>query len=71
MPVPVTKRCPTCTRFNQYDPDDRYCVNCGHDGLEGACSCGRVFDYVIPESGSAHCPRCGKPLRGKAPEYDG
>jgi hypothetical protein len=66
-----TKRCPTCTRFGPYEADDQYCVHCGHDGLEDSCSCGRRFDYPIPDEGPVHCPRCGKPFRGKAPEYDG
>ena len=66
----VTKRCAVCTRFRAYAPDDNYCVNCGHDGLETACSCGREFDYVIPEAGPVHCPRCGRPFHGKHPEYD-
>lgn len=70
MSTTVTKRCAVCARFRPYDPDDTYCVNCGHDGLEAACQCGRVFDYAIPETGQVHCPKCGRPFRGKAPEYD-
>jgi hypothetical protein len=72
MATTVTKRCPVCTRFRSYDPDDTYCVECGHEGLEGACTCGRAYDYEIPKEGmQAHCPRCGRPFRGKLPEYDG
>jgi hypothetical protein len=70
MPATITKRCSVCRKFRTYDPDDVYCVECGHEGLTTACECGRVFDYLIPEAGKAHCPRCGKSLRGKAPEYD-
>ena len=51
--------------------DDKYCVECGHEDLEAACTCGRAFDYEIPETGRVHCPRCGKSFRGKSPEYDG
>jgi hypothetical protein len=70
MASTITKRCTVCRKFRRYDPDDRYCIECGHEGLESACECGRAFDYDIPESGNVHCPRCGKPLRGKSPEYD-
>ena len=70
MATTLTKRCAVCGRFRAYDPDDNYCVICGHDGLESECTCGRSFDYVIPETGPVHCPRCGRPFRGKAPEYD-
>jgi hypothetical protein len=66
----VIKRCAVCTRFRTYAEDDNYCVNCGHDGLETACACGRVFDYAIPEAGPVHCPRCGRPVHGNAPEYN-
>lgn len=71
MATTVTKRCGICRKFRPYDPDDLYCVACGHEGLETACECGRVFDFAIPETGPAHCPRCGKSFRGKSPEYDG
>ena len=71
MASTITKRCTVCRQFRAYDPDDKYCVECGHDALEAACECGRAFDYAIPEAGSVHCPRCGKSFRGKAPEYDG
>jgi hypothetical protein len=71
MASTVTKQCGVCRKFRTYDPDDSYCVECGHEGLETACQCGRVFDYAIPESGPAHCPRCGKSFRGKLPEFDG
>jgi hypothetical protein len=66
----ITKRCRVCTRFRPYAADDHFCVNCGHDGLEDACTCGRKFDYEIPAAGPVHCPRCGRPFHGKAPEYD-
>lgn len=71
MPATVTKRCTVCRTFRAYDPDDKYCVECGHEDLEATCSCGRAFDYAIPEAGPVHCPRCGKSFRGKAAEYDG
>ena len=70
MATTITKQCTVCRKFRQYDPDDSYCVECGHEGLATACSCGRVFDYPIPEFGPAHCPRCGKSFRGKLPEFD-
>lgn len=66
----VTKRCTVCGRFRAYDPDDRYCVGCGHDALESECSCGRPFEYALAESGPIHCPRCGKAFHGKSSEFD-
>jgi hypothetical protein len=71
MPSTITKRCAVCRKFRAYDPDDKYCVECGHEDLESACKCGRAFDYDIPEEGAVHCPRCGTSFRGKSPEYDG
>ena len=67
--MPVTKRCPVCGRFRSYDPDDDFCIGCGHEGLEAACTCDRSFDYALAESGDIHCPRCGRVLRGRAPEF--
>lgn len=70
MATTVTKRCTVCRRFRSYDPNDQYCVECGHDTLQASCDCGRTFDYDIPAEGPVHCPRCGRGFRGKAPEYD-
>jgi hypothetical protein len=67
----VTKRCTVCARFRAYDPDDAYCLVCGHESLETSCTCGRDFDYALAEHGDElHCPRCGKKLRGRAGEYE-
>lgn len=67
----VTKRCHVCSRFRAYDADDRYCLGCGHDSLDAACTCGRDFDYALAETGDVmHCPRCGKVLRGKSEEFE-
>lgn len=66
----ITKRCAVCGRFRAYDPDDAYCLPCGHAALESACDCGRGFDYALQESGDMHCPRCGRVLRGRSSEFD-
>lgn len=66
----VTMRCATCGRFRAYEPDDRFCLVCGHAPLETACACDRPFDYALDEEGSLHCPRCARPLRGRAPEFE-
>jgi len=70
--VTLTKRCAICGRFRAYREADAYCIGCGHDGLESACGCGRSFDYALAEEVAAnlHCPKCGKTLRGRSPEYD-
>jgi hypothetical protein len=65
----LTKRCTVCGRFRSYDPDDQYCIGCGHDALESECSCGRSFDYALNETGPVHCPRCGKSFHGKSSEF--
>jgi ribosomal protein L37E len=67
----MTKRCSVCGRFRSYDPDDRYCIGCGNESLENACSCGRAFDYALDESGPIHCPKCGRSFHGKSQEFDG
>lgn len=59
-----TKRCAVCGRFRAYDPDDEFCIVCGHDALEQHCACGRDFGYALAEAGDVHCPRCGRVLRG-------
>ncbi len=66
----VAKRCAVCGRFRSYEPDDRYCIGCGHDGLESACTCGRSFEFALTEAGPLHCPRCGRAFHGKSPEFD-
>ena len=66
----VTKRCATCGRFRAYEPDDEFCVGCGHQGLEDRCDCGRPYDYALAESGPVHCPRCGRAFHGRNTGYD-
>ena len=64
----MTKRCAICGRFRDYEPDDDFCVGCGHAALATACACGRLFEYALAETGDVHCPRCGTVLRGQPPE---
>jgi DNA-directed RNA polymerase subunit RPC12/RpoP len=66
----VTKRCVVCGRFRAYDEDDAFCVGCGNEALEAHCHCGRDFSYALAEEGDVHCPRCGRVLRGRAPELE-
>ena len=66
----ITKRCVVCGRFRAYDPDDAFCIVCGHQELEAACDCGRVYDYALAEPGEIHCPRCGKAQSGRAVGYE-
>lgn len=70
MSQQVTKRCSVCGRFRAYEPDDAFCILCGHESLEAECSCGRDFGYALEEPGPIHCPRCGKALNGKSAEFD-
>lgn len=66
----LTKRCPVCGRFRSYEQDDAFCIVCGHEGLESECECGRAFGYALTEEGDLHCPRCGRTLRGRNPEFE-
>lgn len=68
----VVKRCTVCARFRGYEVEDRYCVVCGHESLEGECGCGRRYDYLqeSDDESTLHCPRCGKVLRGRQKEFD-
>ena len=69
----VIKRCSVCGRFRNYDEDDTFCVICGQSALQDECSCGRNFDYALDESNegaSLHCPRCGRSLRGRSPDFE-
>jgi uncharacterized Zn finger protein (UPF0148 family) len=66
----ITKHCTVCGRFRSYQEDDCYCIVCGHEALESECSCGRDFAYALDETGSIHCPRCGKAFHGKSAEYE-
>jgi hypothetical protein len=67
---PVTRRCAVCGRFRSYEPEDGFCIVCGHDHLESACGCGRGYGYALAENGDVHCPRCGRVLRGQPGGYE-
>lgn len=70
----VTKRCAVCGRFRHYDEADAFCVICGHDSLESACTCERSYDFALEDGNqgsSLHCPRCGRSLRGRSSDFDG
>ncbi|HET7631875.1 MAG TPA: hypothetical protein VFK16_06145 [Gemmatimonadaceae bacterium] len=68
--MPIIKRCGVCSQFRAYQDDDRFCVSCGHEGLDAACECGRSFDFAVNEpEGELHCPRCGRPLRGRSSDF--
>lgn len=66
----AVKRCAVCGKFRAYEDEDRYCLVCGHDGLEPECTCGRAFEYALAEEGDLYCPRCGRTLRGRSPEFE-
>jgi rubrerythrin len=69
----LTKRCSVCGRFRHYDEDDSFCVICGHSALESECPCGRGYEYALEEGNQGatlHCPRCGRSLRGRAPDFE-
>lgn len=70
MPALITKRCTVCGRFRAYQPDDAFCIICGHETLDAECSCGRDFSYALDEDGPIHCPHCGKAFHGKSAELD-
>ena len=66
----VVKRCAVCSRFRAYEEADRFCLGCGHEGLEAACECGRGFDFALHEGdGELYCPRCGRSLRGRSADF--
>ena len=65
-----TRRCETCGRFREYDETDRFCIVCGNEGISGACSCGRSYDYALAETGDLFCPGCGRALRGRSGEFE-
>jgi hypothetical protein len=66
QPEMITRRCAVCSRLRAYEADDRFCIVCGSEALETACSCGRGYDYALHETGELlHCPRCGRRLRGR------
>jgi len=69
----LTKRCAVCGRFRHYAVDDTFCVICGNDALESACTCGRNYDYALDEGtqgASLHCPKCGRALKGRASDFE-
>ena len=67
----VTKRCSVCGRFRAYEEADAFCLVCGQEGLQAECTCGRVYDYALPEGdGPLHCPRCGRSLRGRTGDFE-
>ena len=66
----VTKRCPVCSKFRSYEPGDEYCLVCGHEGLEAHCACGRGYGDALADGGDLHCPRCGRTLRGRSPDFE-
>ena len=70
MPHQIAKHCTVCGRFRAYQPDDMFCIVCGHETLDAECSCGRDFSYALDEPGPIHCPRCGKAFHGKSTEFD-
>ena len=69
-PRHVAKRCGTCGRFRAYEPNDQFCLVCGHEHLESECACGRAYDYALGETGELHCPRCGKSLAGRVDGFE-
>jgi hypothetical protein len=68
--VTITKRCGVCGRFRAYDDDDAFCLVCGHEELKTRCACGRDYGYALVEDGDLHCPRCGRALRGRSPDFE-
>lgn len=66
----VVKRCSVCAKFRPYEPEDGYCLVCGHSALEAECTCGRGFEYALGEAGDLYCPRCGRTLRGRSAEFE-
>ncbi len=70
-PAVITKRCAVCSRIRAYEEDDRFCIVCGSEALEGQCTCGRSYEFALHEVGELlHCPRCGKRLRGRDDDFE-
>jgi hypothetical protein len=59
-----------CGRFRSYHPDDTFCIVCGNQELEDACTCGREFDFALAEHGEIHCPKCGRVLSGRTQDFE-
>ena len=72
--VKIAKRCSVCGRFHAYMEHDAFCISCGNNALESACSCGRGYDYALDDRGaemtSLHCPKCGKSLKGRSADFE-
>ena len=69
----IVKRCSVCGRFRHYAELDAYCMTCGNNTLERAHECGREYEYALEDSNqgtSLHCPKCGKALKGRSPDFE-
>lgn len=60
-PAPTHRHCPHCGR--ELADDHSFCPGCGSDTspFHRCVHCGHE-QFVLPETGSAHCIRCGQPL---------